>query len=211
LDFRRKTEHELDLLDDDALIAYIAAARAAGDHDAARAALGLLANRRLPDLIRRISMKAPASDVEDLAMETLASALRSTFDGEHTGEFVNWLNTICDRRVADFHRKPRLEQEPLPEEHEEAEEIWGEGATSSDFSDAADVRAVIEQLLAELSEAHRRVVELYVFEGYSAKQTADQVNMESPDLNPQMTEDNVHQIAKRFRDELRGRLDDASG
>ena len=35
--------------------------------------------------------------------------------------------------------------------------------------------------------------------------------MSFPDLNPQMTEDNVHQIAKRFRDELRRRLDDASG
>jgi RNA polymerase sigma factor (sigma-70 family) len=211
LDFRRKTEHELDLLDDDALLEYIAAARAAGDHDAARTALGVLAHRRLPDLIRRISMKAPPADVEDLAMEALASALRSAFDGEHKGEFVNWLNRIADRRIADFHRRPRLEEEALPSEHEEAEEIWGEGAISGDFSAAVDLSAVVEQVYSELSKPHQRVVDLYVFEGHSAAETAEQVNMSMADLNPPMTEDNVHQIAKRFRDELRGRLDDGSG
>lgn len=211
MDFSRKTEHELDLLDDDALIAYMAAARDADHHDEARTALGVLAYRRLPDLTRRISMKAPAADVDDLASEVLASALKSAFAGEHMGEFVNWLHTIADRRVADAYRRKRPEEVPLPEEHEEAENIWGEAAVTGDFTGAVDVRALTEQLYAELSEPHQGVVDHYVFEGFSANETAEQVNMSFTDLDPPMTEDNVHQIAKRFRDELRRRLDDESG
>jgi RNA polymerase sigma factor (sigma-70 family) len=211
LNFRPRKEHELDLLDDDALVAYIAAGRDAGHHDEARTGLGILAYRRLPDLIRRISMKAPAADVDDLASEVLASALKSAFAGEHMGEFVNWLHTITDRRVADAYRRNRPDEVPLPEEHEEAEEIWGEAAVTGDFTGGVDVRAVTEQLYAELGESHRAVVDHYVFAGFSAKETAEQVNMSFTDLDPPMTEDNVHQIAKRFRDELRRRLDDESG
>ena len=42
--------------------------------------------------------------------------------------------------------------------------------------------------------------------GYGAKETAERVNNSFPDLDPPMTEANVHQITSRFREDLRGSL-----
>ncbi len=104
LNFRPKTENELDRLSDDQLIVEIVAARDAGDHDAARAALGVLAFRRYDDVVRRVLIKVPHADAEDVASEVFISAMKSAFDGTSVGEFVNWLQTITKRRIADYHR-----------------------------------------------------------------------------------------------------------
>ena len=81
-----------------------------------------------------------------------------------------------------------------------------------DFADEIDTESVIEQAMDELSGPHRAVVEFYVFEGLSAKETADQVNMSCKDeLTQPMTDANVHQIAKRFRERLRKLLEETRG
>ena len=213
MSFRPRPEHELDRLSDEELIAYIVAARDAGDFDAARTGLGILAWRRFGDVRSRARMKVPDPDVDDVAQEAMTSAVQAAFDGESMGEFVNLLHTITDRRIADYHRKRegKPANVPLPEEHEEAEEIWGDGATSEDFTGKVDLQSVINQALDELNPVHREVVELVVFERYTAKETAEKVNMSEEMPNPPMTEDNVHQIAKRFRDRLRELLREARG
>ncbi len=213
MNFRPKNEHELDPLSDEQLIAEIVAARNAGDNDAARAALGVLAFRRYDDVRRRILLKVPLEDADDVASEVFISALKSAFDGTSVGEFVNWLQTITKRRVADYHRgRPDEPDLPLAEEGGDEKDAWGEHLADDDFADAVDTEAVIEQALSDLSKPHRAVVELYVFEGLSAKETADQVNMSSNDeLAKPMTNANVHQIAKRFREHLRRLLEDARG
>ena len=39
-------------------------------------------------------------------MNAVTAAIKSAFDGVAIGQFVNWLNTIVDRRgIADYHRK----------------------------------------------------------------------------------------------------------
>ena len=63
-----------------------------------------------------------------------------------------------------------------------------------------ETRDVVERVLAGLSDAHRRVVELVVFEARTASQAAQEV--------PGMREDNVHQIVSRFRRALRRALQD---
>ncbi len=67
----------------------------------------------------------------------------------------------------------------------------------------------MDEVLAKLSDPHRRVVDLFVFERLSAQETVDQVNDEYPDLDPPMSVDNVSQIAKRFRDDLRDLLSES--
>ncbi len=57
---------------------------------------------------------------------------------------------------------------------------------------------------------HRAVVERNVFEDLSAADTAAQVNQAFPDLDPPMSEQNVHQIVRRFRTAVRERLDDST-
>jgi RNA polymerase sigma factor (sigma-70 family) len=213
LNFRPKNEHELDRLSDDELIAEIVAARDAGDNDAARAALGVLAFRRYDDVRRRILIRVPREHADDVAQEVFISALKSAFDGTSVGEFVKWLQTITNRRIVDFHRA-RPDEPDLPLAEEEAGEEGGHGVrpAEGDFSGGIDTEAVIEQAMDELSEPHRVTVQLYVFEGHKAKETAEQVNMSCKELlDTPMTEANVHQIAKRFRERLRKLLADARG
>jgi RNA polymerase sigma factor (sigma-70 family) len=213
---RCKTEAELDRLSDDQLIAAIASAREAGCNDCARKALGILINRRLPDLTRRARIKVPPEDAEDVAMEVLASALRSAFDGSSVGEFVEWLKTILKRRIADYYDKQARtpDTQPLPEEHQDAEEVYGrDAAVEGDHAPRVELEDVVGRLLVRFSPAHRRVIQLAVFQRVPGKETAKVVNMEFGDrLDREMSEANVHQISKRFRDKLRAALegDDAA-
>ena len=56
---------------------------------------------------------------------------------------------------------------------------------------AVELHLIIEELVAELSPAHRQVVELHVFEGVPAAETCERVDGMSPD--------NVAKIASRFQ------------
>jgi RNA polymerase sigma factor (sigma-70 family) len=154
-------------------------------------------------------MRVPAERVDEVAGAAVESAVASAvgYKGESVGQFVNWLNRIVDRRIADFHRRKRLDETPLVEEHEGEEEIWGEVPPVSGATGLVEVRMIVERLLGGLSTPHRRVVELYVFERWEAREAAERVNAELPDLDPPMSVDNVHQIAKRFRDDLRDQLE----
>ena len=70
---------------------------------------------------------------------------------------------------------------------------------------------MIDQCLEGLSELHRDVVEHNVFEDLDANDTADQVNKDHPDLDPPMSQANVHKIVSRFRKCVRERLDGEAG
>jgi RNA polymerase sigma factor (sigma-70 family) len=208
--FRPLSDAELDRLDNDALIAHIGAARGAGRPEDAERALGILVFRHLDDVRRRVSIKVPLADVEDVAMEAVTSAIRAAFDGSAVGQFRAWLNRIVRRRIADHYRRAasRPEEAPLPEEHSEAEEIWGRAAISPDETGLVDLESVVDEVLEGLSDVHRRVVELFVFEDLPARETADEVNAELGNaLDPPMSVDNVNQITSRFRRALRARLE----
>lgn len=145
-------------------------------------------------------------------MEVMTSAVRAAFDGKSVGQFVSLLHTITDRRIADYHRRLKLDTDPLPEENRESDDIWGDGAVDDDFTSKADLLSVIDQAMDELSEVHQSVVDLFVFDKETAKETAEEVNiLFGGDLNTEMTDSNVHQIAKRFRVRLKELLDDARG
>lgn len=209
--FHCLSEHELQNLGSDDLITQIRRATDAGRPDCAKSALAILCYRHLDDVRRRVSIRVPPQDVEDVAMTALLAALQSTFDGTSIGEFVNWLNRIVARRgIADYYRGREREPEkvPIAEEHSDEEEIWGEQVAEQDATDAVDVQSVIDQHLEGLSEPHREVVELNVFEDLDAKETADRVNVDHPDLDPPMSQANVHKIVSRFRECMRERLDD---
>ena len=62
-----------------------------------------------------------------------------------------------------------------------------------------ETRMVIDAVLDEFNEDHRRVIDLHVFGGLPAKDVC--ARMEG------MTPDNVAQICSRFRKRLRTRLD----
>ena len=163
---------------------------------------------------RRVLIKVPREDADDVAQEVFISALKSAFDGNSVGEFVNWLQTITKRRVADYHRARPDDPRPAAGRGgwRRRRTVRGVRLTDGDFTEAIDTESVIQQAMDELSGPHRATVELYVFGALSAKEAAAQVNMSCEDeLTQPMTEANVHQIAKRFRERLRKLLEDARG
>lgn len=205
--FRLRTERELLELSPEELIAYHRKARSTGRHDEARVALGILI-WGFEDRVRYwVSRATPKEHVDDLVQETIESAIRSSFDQTEVGQFGAWLRQIARRRVADFHDKVarRIKGEPLADEHERDEQVWGPIPEAPDFADDVVVRNVVEQALGELNPVHRRVVELagpkgLGFEGAPARETAEQVNDQlSTQMSDPMTDVNVHQILSRFR------------
>lgn len=196
-DFHELSDHELQLLTDDQLIAYVRAARDAGAPASARRALAILVFGYM-DLVRaRVALKVPTREVEDVADIALVSAITSAFDGQSIGEFRSWLNTIVARRIADYHRRPQPETVPLVTEGEEG--YSGAEPAIGPEGDTVDIDRAIDQVYEELSHAHRQVVDLYVFGDRSAADTAAALG--------EMSEANVHQIGSRFRRRLRELLE----
>ena len=195
--FRERPENELHGLSDDDLIDYIRRARDSGAARAVRLALSILVYGHWDRLVARALLKIPRDEAEDVAALALEGAIRSAFDGESVGQFRSWLNTIVDRRVADYHRKPRLETTRIPDR--DADDEWGEEPAADFEGDTIDAARAIELALGELGEDHRRVVEIYVLTGGSAREAAAAVEG--------MSEANVHQIGSRFRRRLRELLE----
>jgi DNA-directed RNA polymerase specialized sigma24 family protein len=205
--FREMKDYELDGLADEQLIAYVAQAYEAGASDAAKLGLGIFAYRRYDDLVRRALLKMPSrQDAEDVAMQTLRDVFRAAFEGKSVGEAVNLMKTILARRIADWHDSRKF-ADPLPEEADDDEKRAPDAATADDDTAVVDVQDAVQQVMAGLqSDHHRQVVEDFVFNGYGAKETAERVNASFPDLDPPMSDQNVHQIASRFRKDLREAL-----
>jgi len=197
--FERKPDRELDRLDDDALVAYARAARDAGDHAAGGRAIAFLVYGHWPNVERRVGMKVPREHVEDVTADIVASAIPSAFDGTSAGEFRAWLTTITKRRIADHHRRAEKTPPTVPLVSDPDDAGARDPAAASEEG-LVETRDVVERLLAGLSEVHRRVVELVIFEGRTASQAAREV--------PGMRKDNVHQIVSRFRRALRRALQD---
>jgi RNA polymerase sigma factor (sigma-70 family) len=197
--FERKPDHELDRLDDEAVVAYARAARDAGDHAAGARAIAVLVHGHWPNVERRVRMKVPREHVEDVTADVVASAIESAFDGASVGEFRAWLATITKRRVADHHRRAAKTPATVPLAVD-PDQAGAPDPVAASQEGLVETRDVVERVLAGLSEPHRRVVELVVFEARTAGQAAQEV--------PGMREDNVHQIVSRFRRALRRALQD---
>ena len=200
--FRKRSEHELNSLSDDELIAYIRDARAEGALAEGRLALQILVFGHWDIVAARLRMKLPAHAVEDTAGEVIAGAITSSFAGGSVGEFKSWLNTILRRKIADFYRERgrTIEAEPLEDEHDDRPAIQ---PVSPDDAGYVETQLVIESVLGELRDDHRRVVEIIVFQARSADEACAEVDG--------MTPDNAYQIVRRFRQRLRAALEGDNG
>jgi RNA polymerase sigma factor (sigma-70 family) len=198
-------DHNLQKLSDEGLIAYIRAARDGGQLAHARRGLAILVYGYERDVRRRLSIKVPSYAVDDLAHDALVRAIAAAFDGSSVGEFRNWLHTIVDRTAVDFYR--RAERRPketiLPSEHAGEDDVWGGEPSLESEAGAVELRMIVEEVLASFNEKHRLVIELHVFQGFTAGEVCDRIKG--------MSEDNVAQIASRFRAKLRARLDPGGG
>jgi RNA polymerase sigma factor (sigma-70 family) len=198
-------DDELHRLSDEQLVDYIRQARDAGQLRAGRRGLMFLVYGYERDVKRRISLKLPVHLVDDVAHDALVRAIAAAFDGSSSGEFRSWLHTIVDRTVADYYR--RAERRPkeaiLPSEHMGDEGVWGDEPSVESDAGAVELRIVVDEMLDTFNDKHRQVIELHVFGGLQAGEVCDRI--------AGMSEDNVAQIASRFRRRLRERLDAEPG
>lgn len=207
--FRPRNDDELSRLEDEKLLDYVALARAGGTPEHTQRALAIIVFRHYDDIVRRVRIKVPPADVEDVAQNAVVSAIRSKLDGRSVGEFRTWLNRIVSRRIADYHRRPSVDTTELPDEHTDDERIWGNVPGEEDETGVVEVQEIIEIARAELSERHRLVVDLFIFEDQTGQDTVDRTNEAFPDEEPPMSVDNVAQIVRRFRERVRELLVEA--
>ena len=194
-------DYELEQLDDERLIAYVRDARDAGRLDAARRGLALLVFGYERNVRLRLRMKVPAEAVEDLTHDVLVRAIGAAFDGTSVGEFRAWLNTIVERASVDFFRRRerRPLEEPLPSEHVGDEDVWRQEPGVESETGLVEVQMVVDEVLATFNETHRQVIQLHVFAGLTAAEVSGRIDG--------MSENNVAQIATRFRLRLRSQLE----
>lgn len=198
--YRKLTPAELDRLSDEELIAYVVAARDAGDEREARGALNRLIWGYYRILLYRAKLKLPGRDAEDIVGDAIVSALSAIFSGASTGEFRSWVHTILDRRIADHYE--RLKRRPVTEPLvAEMDALPGAGRRIGVDGGQSRVEAqqAADQALAELSPQHRQVILHHINGGLTAKEVAERV--------AGMSENNVHKIAERYRKRVRELLD----
>ena len=200
-DFRELSDHEIDALSDARLLAYIAAAREAGKADtAALHAVRHLVFRHMDSVSARVRRKVPAHLVEDVAAEALIEAIASVFGGATIKEFHKWLNVIVQRTIADFYRGPRgrqLELDRSAPAPRDGDDLVPEAGEEGGYGEA-EVGQLVDAVLAARSPEHRRVIDMLVWGGYSAREAAAETGL---------SEDNCYQIVRRFRVDLRAALD----
>jgi len=195
---RRRGPGRHDGLGDEALVALYRRARRRGDAEAARRALGLLAFRQWEALNRRLRAKLPAHAVEDVAGEVVLRAMTSSFDGTSAWHFRAWIATIARRTVADWYARRRrtVPQEPLGTR---AGDLAASIGVTGEV-EAAELRMLVDDVLDELDEVHRRVVELLVFADRPAGEAVHELRG--------MSEANAYQVVRRFRQRLRVLLEE---
>ncbi len=196
--FRAKNEHELSKLSDDDLVAYLVAARDAGQDGAARKAAGVLVWGRVPqlrDLIRR--SVDDDGDVEDLVSTVMMQTIAARFDGHHTGQFFAVMHTIRKRRVADYLEKKHSTPRALGTA-DDGNNPWDLIPDDEDKIADFDSLAVLDQALSDYSERDRKVIEMKI-DGYRAKEICEHPGVSAIDGAEALTPANVDQIFSRFR------------
>jgi len=204
--YRRLTDVELGLLGDDELVAQIGIAREAGDIKGAKLASQILALGFEEQIRIKVARKVPGQDIDDVAQEALISLVNASFDGKVIASFRAFLNTIVQRRVADYwkvqERHPR--QDPLPHEHGDDDAIWGGGPSIEDSSGVVEIGDAVARVLATRNPLHQRIIRLYgsgPIEGGEDLSGAGVVERLDA-AGDQVTVDNVQQVWRRFKVDL---------
>lgn len=191
-------------LSDEHLLDYARKARDAGQPHPYNHAMEWLVLRH-KDRVWAMSFKAPAHLREEMSQEVLLGAIRAALDDREIKNFTAWLNQLVRNRLADFYRSPQYRQLEIDRaatvrEDEDGQPLARAEAGVDGGQSAVEAQEIVDGELDRLSDSHRRVVELSIFDDLAAREVARETGE---------SEDNVYQVVKRFRVALRRALEDA--
>lgn len=199
--FRPKNLNELAKLEDEALLAYLVSARKAGDRESLSVGIYVLVKQRLPMVQGMVARKTPEHLRKDLVDEIFGDICESAtrgFDGDHMGEFVNFIKTVTSRRIADSVRKNKrqIKGDSLDSDDEDS---WGPEPAGNlgDPESSAILRDAMKRVMDRRTEEQQKVI-LMRLAGKPSKLVVEHFEGQ--------TVANVDQLYFRFRKDLRAEL-----
>lgn len=150
-------------------------------------------------------------EVEDVANEALIEAFRSIdrYEEREDARFIDWVAKIVQRRIAnldrhehaarrDLQREVRLDRQRGPSESRAIPEPAAEITSPSQRASRNEMREIVEDCLAELSETQREVILLKDYAGGDWSWIAEELG--SPSTHA------AEQLYQRARKALKGKV-----
>lgn len=166
-------------------------------------AVYVLVQGRLPLVQAMVARKTPPHVRDELVNNIFGDvfmAASRSFAGGHVGEFVNFVKTITQRRIADFVRDQKRQVKTDPIGGDGDEESWGPEPVGPGGEPGPEVWVpeAVAKVMATRSETHRRVIEMRL-RGARSKEVIEEIDG--------MSVANVDKILSRFRRDMAEELD----
>jgi len=123
-----------------------------------------LYRRFLPRVYKRVRYQIPERDVEDVTQEVFISVIKSLKSFRGNSQFSTWLFSLTKRRIVDYYRKRRVEQEDI-------EAVEYKLATTGS-SARADDRVLLLTAMNNLPSDYQEVILLRFVDGLKFKEVA---------------------------------------
>lgn len=148
-----------------------------------------------PMLRSFISQKISSQDdMEDIVQEILISLHKAGHTYDANRPFEVWMYTIARYRLNDYLRsyyKNESLKEKILVEHEHF-------SNNSDVTSGTEMDESINELISALPEKQRTIVTMMKVEGYTAKETAEMVNMSETAVKVA-----AHRVYKKIAEKIR--------
>ncbi len=140
---------------------------------------GELIDRYKETVLRIVSKRIPAGEVEEMAHEVFVRAYRSLDRFKGSSPFENWLTKVAVRACHDYWRKRYRSKEKTESSLDTGHREWLDGfmaETARDTFERAEsentAKEIILWALEKIEPDDRAVLELVHLEGYSVKEAA---------------------------------------
>jgi len=192
-------------MDDDELIAAIAARKGNGDGDGGDTALRELFSRHAPWLATRLRRALPPDDVEDVLQETFIAVWQSAKTYQSRGTPTAWLWVIARNQAAMLLRKRGQPPVPLPDSGETRE--TGPNADPAETALArAELAAATQALESNGHRAEREVWRLLYVEDRPVAEVAELMGVPEGTVKSR-----AHRARRLLRAALKGGTHTAEG
>lgn len=158
-------------------------------------AFGLLVERyQRPAYAVALSVTGRHEDAEDAAQESFMVALVRLDECRSPERFAGWLMTIVRNRS-----KNLIRRESLRETVEVPPGARSRAPTPDRVTETVELRGVLEDALATLSEVQRQIVLLHDLEGWKHREIAERLELPSGTVRS-----HLHFARKALREALQG-------